>query len=259
MQRIVSKSEFARMCGVTPAAVTKAVAPGCPLHAAEWGGRVDAGHADAEAYLAAKLKSPKRKRARKKAEKAEAAKLKARAKAKPRPKPKAKPAAKKKPTTKDKEPAEGKKRTPRGREAANLSRKQGPPPKAISFLPDDIAKLGDMKFADVVEMFGTDHRMKDWFAGLKALEDLDEKRLKNAKMKGTLISRDLVKKGVLDPIETFHVKLLTDAAKMLASRLHAKIQAGATVQEAESMIKEQVQKFLAPMKRTLAKSLRSNR
>lgn len=230
----VSRSEFARLCGVSPAAVTKAL--GGPLAGAKCGKYVDVAHPAAVAYRKAKEAGP---RARV-------------AKGKPTP---AKKQQRKKKRAPGKNASPRKARIPRGREAAKDKELLEPPPKPIDRIPEDLRDMMDMPMREFVEMFATDHRMKTWLDGAKTIEAIHTARVKNAKESGKLVSRDMVQQYFLNPVEEFHMKLLTDFVKTVTSRLGAKIRTDANNEECEAEVRKQIERFMKPMKRKILKGL----
>ena len=90
-----------------------------------------------------------------------------------------------------------------------------------------------------------------------AIEDINEKRLKNAQTKGELVSRELVKLGVIDPIDAAHIKLLTDGAKTIARRVTAMHDAGRPLDDVEKFVKNQITSFIRPIKAKVARALKA--
>lgn len=245
----VSRSEFARMCGVSPAAITKALAT--ILADAAYGKKIDVAHPAAVEYVEMKAQG-KRMRAggNKPAVKKTVPKKKATAakkKAAPKKKPAKKPAAEK--------PVTINQTIVRGRAAANQSRKVGPPPKPIDHIPRDLRKFLDMPMREFVERFGTDGRMKEWLDGTGKIEQIEAARMKHAAIRGELVSKLLVQKGVMEPINTFLIRILTDGAKTMSNRIGAKVRAGATDAEVELEIRKQIERFLKPMKAKIKKAI----
>lgn len=124
-------------------------------------------------------------------------------------------------------------------------------------IPDDIKAFADMTLRELIQRFGTDTAFLDWLKATKSIEDINEKRLKNAATRGELVSRSLIKVGILDNIESAHTKLLTDGKKTIARRVHAMAKAGRTVEECEKFIDDQVSSFLKPMKAKMSRALKN--
>lgn len=228
---LVTKSQFAEIANVSTAAITKACYPGNGLFKATVGegrkSRIDPNHPSAVAYL----EDHKQK--------------------KPRP-----PAAPLNSVEEDIEddftPTYG----PRGAGAAKESRKRVSQYNIDpADVPDNMQDFADMTIREVVHKFGTDYRMVDYLRALKEIETIDANRVKNAKARGELVHRDLITKGVLDPIDSAHRKMLTDGAKTIAVRMVAMIGAGRDVDELEKFIADQISSFIRPAKAIIKRAL----
>ena len=272
-QKLVSKAEFARMAGVSAGAVTKAIANG--LSKAMQGKRIDANHVSALEYVKSKTENKPESpaagidplyedairhcqtnnrftasniqrglkigynRAASILVMMTAAGITSES-----------PAV---------EPSE-KKPHVRGTAAKNEKRKKATPetidPEAMLLeIPEDITAFADMSLRELVTRFGTDIRFLDWLKSIKMIEDINEKRLKNAVAKGELVSRDLVKLGIIDPIESAHIKLLTDGAKTIARRATAMHSAERSLDDIEKFVKDQVTSFIRPIKAKVARTM----
>ncbi len=135
---------------------------------------------------------------------------------------------------------------------------QPPPPQneIIIDIPDDIQAFADMTLRELVDKFGTSTRFKDWLESTKKIEDINEKRIKNAEKEGKLVSRKLMKEGVIEPIETAHLKMLTDGSKTIARRCHAMASAGRSVEDLEAFTVDQISSFIKPAKTHIARILK---
>jgi hypothetical protein len=108
-----------------------------------------------------------------------------------------------------------------------------------------------------VTKFGTDVALLDFLKATKAIEDIYEKRIKNAKASGELVDREQIKIGVFEPINTAHIKLLTDGSKTIAVRTKAMLDAGRDLGEVEAFITKQISSFIKPMKAKVARTLKN--
>ncbi len=115
----------------------------------------------------------------------------------------------------------------------------------------------DMTLRELVDKFGTATSFSDWLAATKRIEDVYEKRLKNAKTKGELISRKLVEIGVIDVFNSAHLRLMADGAKTLANGVISKHLTGVEVPEIEAFITDIVGSFIKPVKSKIERSLRN--
>jgi hypothetical protein len=82
--------------------------------------------------------------------------------------------------------------------------------------------------------------------------------LKNAESENSLVSRDLIKKGIIDPIETFFVRLLSEGSRSIAAKLHAQIRGGATVEDVEEEIRKRLTAFIRPTKTAMVQALKGS-
>lgn len=146
----------------------------------------------------------------------------------------------------------------RGHQAKKETQKQEQESQAIEVeIPENITIFVDMSLREIIEKFGTDIRFVDWLRATKSIEDINEKRLKNAITEGKLIDRELVKNFIIDPINSMHTKLLGAGSKTLSIRLKSKIDAGCTILEIETFISEYIESFINPMKNKIIKSLKN--
>jgi len=114
-----------------------------------------------------------------------------------------------------------------------------------------------MTLRELIQRFGTDGAFVDWLKATKAIEDINEKRLKNAVTRGELVNIKLVKLGVIEHFETMFNKLLTDGAKTIARRITSMHGAGRSVEDCEAFAADQVSSFIKPAKAKIARALRN--
>ena len=127
----------------------------------------------------------------------------------------------------------------------------------IHEIPDDINKFADMTLRELIQRFGTDIAFLDWLKATKSIEDINEKRLKNAQTRKELVNIKLVKNGVVEHFETMFNKLLTDGAKTIARRVTSMHGAGRSVEDCETFVADQVSSFIKPAKAKIARALRN--
>lgn len=164
----------------------------------------------------------------------------------------------------------------RGTAAARDKRKRTPPPEALAAyaqaaeadekphhgeyvyeVPEDIQAFADMTLRELIERFGTDTRFVDWLKATQAIEAINEKRLKNAQTRGELVNRQLVRVGIIEPLDSAHIKLLTDGAKTIARRSTAMHDAGRELEEIEKFVADQISSFIRPVKSKVARALKN--
>ena len=83
------------------------------------------------------------------------------------------------------------------------------------------------------------------------------RRLKNAQMVGILISRDLVKVGVIEPFDEAHRRMMSDGASTIVVRVLAMAASGKSDTEMEGFVKDQVASFIKPAKQQIKRALES--
>lgn len=122
-------------------------------------------------------------------------------------------------------------------------------------VPENIEAFADMTLREVIEKFGTDVRFVDWLKATKAIEDIHEKRIKNASAAGELISRQLVRAMVFDPINAAHLRLMKDGAKSIAAGVVSKHASGMEPAQIEVYVSDLLGSFIAPVKRKITQAL----
>lgn len=150
-----------------------------------------------------------------------------------------------------------KSKKPVGAAAVKEAKKQAYSEERLIEIPEDIEEFADMTLRELISRFGTDVRFVDWLKATQSIEAINEKRLKNAQTKGELVSRHLVKVGIIEPIESAHIKLMTDGAKTIARRAAAMAQAGKEVAEIEAFAVDQISSFIKPVKAKVDRALRN--
>lgn len=273
----VSRSEFARRAGVSPAAVTQACST--VLQAACNGQRIDAAHPDAVEYLESHTRKPpstpenatpgldplyqdacelaaaegratasmfqRKLKVGYKRGQTLLAQLQANGVV---PAPATAGATQQAPAPKPPPPVKT------GRAAANENKANEKPvdPEAV---PENIAHLSDMTLREIIQKFGTQYRLLDYLSALQKIEQVREKQIKNAEAEGRLVSKDLVQVGVIDVFNAAHLRLMTDGAKTLAAGVLSKSKAGAELSEIEAYAADIVGQFIRPVKAKIAKSM----
>ena len=127
----------------------------------------------------------------------------------------------------------------------------------IREFPEDISKVSDMTLRELIQKFGTEAAFSDWLKASKMIEEIHEKRIKSAHRRGELVNRDLVKKGIIDPIEAAHLQLLSDGARTMAQRAVALHDSGRPITDIEMLIVEQISSFIRPLKAVIRRTLKN--
>ena len=272
-QKLITRAQFAELAGVSGAAVTKAAA--ASLKAATSGKFIDAAHPDALAYVkkqdrdktppAATGLDPLYEQALEECQKANkwtishlvrtlkigkvrARKLQAMLAATEvkdtAPPDMIRDGARIVKMLKDAQPE----KTPHVRgTAARKERRKAESDETAEEVPENIAEYADMTLRQIIQKFGTDVRFVDWLKAVKAIEDIQEKRLKNEQTQGNLVNRDLIRVGIIEPLNTAHVKMMTDGAKAISVRVPAMAAAGEETVDIERYISGVISSFIKPV------------
>lgn len=128
---------------------------------------------------------------------------------------------------------------------------------AVEDIPENIAQFADMTIREVILKFGTDTRFVDYLKAIKSIEDIQEKRLKNEQTQGNLVSRDLIRVGIIEPLNTAHVKMMTDGAKAISVRAPAMAAAGAETVDIEKYISGVISSFIKPVAAKVERALKN--
>ncbi len=206
--RYVSRSQLARMAGVSAAAVTMACNK--TLQGAVFGRKVDIEHPDVVEWLkvdrSAGNKAPRKK--------------------------------------KDVVPVEKK----RG-QAAFQQKKRDQSLQNISDMSGmDVDMFGNMTINQILSQFGTETAFGEWVKMTKVLEEIREKRIKNAKTQGELISREYVRTHMFGLIEIVNTRLLNDAPVSLAARVSQLVRAGEDDKSVEDFIRSEISTHIGALK-----------
>lgn len=269
-ETLATKKAFSELAGVSPAAITLACKESGPLRHAVDGKKIDIAHPDARAYL---LKHAghapdsvpagmNRKQGRPWDGVPRVEKPAPKPKRQPAPKPEKQP----KPPKQKPEPQAkaGSYDRPTGHRARNQREKQADHERRSSGtdtgaedVPEHIAEFADMTLRELVQRFGTELRFKDWLAALKGIEDIREKRIKNAEREGELIPRELVRQHIVGRFEQAHISMLTDGAQTIAAKVVAMVHAGADQAECQRFVSDTLSKIIRGAKGSIDRTLRN--
>ena len=122
-------------------------------------------------------------------------------------------------------------------------------------IPPNIEIYADMTLRDIYEQFGTAPRFRDWLSSMKDIVAIQEKQLKAEQVKGTLVSRDIVHRFIVDPIDSAHIKLLRDGSQTISVRAVALCEAGATPAEIKKLVEDTISSFIKPMKAKVSRAM----
>ena len=136
-------------------------------------------------------------------------------------------------------------------------RKKSEPELPKHEVPEDLREYAHLTLTELIQEYGTDYRFVDWLKALKAIEDITTAKLKNAATKRELVSFNLVKVGVLEPVELAHIQLMTDGAKTIARRVYSMAESGRRVEDCEKFVSDQISSFIKPMKAKIVKAIKN--
>ena len=122
-------------------------------------------------------------------------------------------------------------------------------------IPEDLRHCVDMSLRQIIEIYGTAPTFKEWLSAVAQIDKIYKVRLENAAKEGTLVSRELVQQGVIDPFDGAHRNLLADGSRTLVTELTAMIKSGDTREDCESYARDKMSSFLKSAKATALRSL----
>lgn len=243
----MTKSDFAKLNNVSPAAITKACTGA--LKFAFDGKRIDANHPAAKNYIKKKIEqSNKKEQSTTVSEKLKKVK-------------KEDPQETKLPHDKDLEEYAFVKVEPQRRTRIKNSKNDTEVDTNTLYtdegreVPENVRKYLKYTVEEVVDKFGTETALNDFLLSVKRIKDIYKTDIANEKAAGELVHKSLIKVGIIDPINTAHTRLLTDGSKTIAKRVKAKLDAGANIYEIEKFISEQITSYIKPMKQSIKRTL----
>ena len=86
----------------------------------------------------------------------------------------------------------------------------------------------------------------EWIDALKKIEETIERRLKNAKARGDVVDRELVRTHVFGAIDRLHRQLLRDASATIVQRLYSMAKAGDSIEDAQKVVRQIISSHLKP-------------
>ena len=122
---------------------------------------------------------------------------------------------------------------------------------------ENIAKYAHMPLIEIIEKFGTAPRFKDWLSALKEISAIEERNIKIAQQKGRLVSRELVKTQIVEQIDAAHIKLLRDGSRTITTRIRAMCESKADPVEIERTVADLISSFIKPVKVKVSRALRA--
>lgn len=228
-RRLISRSELARIAGVSPAAVTQQCRPGKALAEGTVRDRVDL---DAPCVLAW-LKGKGRTSASLRTEGRRARPKRAKARS-------------------------------RGRTTAGRSGQNKPPSSARGrrrrdevepVLLDDLGEYEGLTLRQLRERHGTERAFKDLLEARAKIAAIQERELLIATKRLEFVPRELVKQFVFGAIDAALRRILTDAKTTLVRRIHSAGKAGEPIEDSDRLFGEVMSSHLELAKQQAARAL----
>lgn len=223
-RRVASKSQFAKIAGVSKPSISTACQRIFPK--ALIGDGVDVDHADVQRYLAGKPGALARL-----AEFFALGGSAPTASRRPPPPPTNSPA-----------------------QRAAERRYAAPPPQSQRV---DVEALLDLTLREIITQYESVAGLGQILDSVRKAVDIRERELKIAERTGRLISRELVRAIVFGPLEELFRRLFTDFVSTAARRGHALAASGGATEAHEQLLRDLLTKTIRPAKQALAKSLRT--
>lgn len=144
--------------------------------------------------------------------------------------------------------------------------KPAPEPDVTAWPPDEgpgstpeLQALSD-EFARLIARLGHNHTdAVDQVDLWKRLEDILEKRIKNARARGELIAREHVKNFVIEPVNKAWVAFLRDLPPNLARTIEAMVHAGEPLEALEAEIRKQMAEHIKAAQSSMLRGLANAR
>jgi len=124
-------------------------------------------------------------------------------------------------------------------------------------LSKEVKMFGNMTLYNIVKRFGSKLAFKEYLEAVKKSEDIQGRQLANAKLEGQLVSREAMQKGVIEPVESAHVRLLRDGAQTIVSKLNTMYEAGLGQDEQRQFVRTLLGSFISPIKNKTKQALKN--
>ena len=123
-------------------------------------------------------------------------------------------------------------------------------------VPENVVAYLDYTVREIYEQFGSTTKFLHFLKSCQIIATVNEKNLKNAVLEGKLVSRESVEKNFFDVVNSAHLKLLSDGSKNLRGAIKAKVMSGASDADIEIEIEKIMAKFIRPVKPKMKKALK---
>lgn len=124
-------------------------------------------------------------------------------------------------------------------------------------IPDTLAPYVDFTLRQILQKYGTEAAFVEWLKAVKTMEEIEERRLKNADKRGQLVSRELIRRGVIDVVNTAHLRMLSDGAKAIASEVSAMSLSGSNEIQMQDAVADRLTKFIKPCKARMERTIKN--
>jgi len=122
---------------------------------------------------------------------------------------------------------------------------------AKSKIPDhkqDSTDYLDMTLRDIVLEFGSADAFGTWLKAVKLIADIADKQAVTEERRGTLVSRELVIKTVINPISAAHKSLMISGSTALASTVPSMVRSGYDETEIKVAIQDKLSRYLSKLR-----------
>ena len=226
MGRTISKKELAMLAGVTPGAISQQLSR--KLKPALIGNRIDIDHPAVIAYFAKRAELNI---------------------APPPPPPKKKESV---------TGVQSMQRRGRGRPPSKQIDDVGNVHELPSMLPHipglTMEEIEQLTILQVVERFGTAASVVDYLSAVKSIEDVRQKRIKNAELRGRLVARDAVK-VLFGFVDEAHSRMVSDTPARAAVVIRSLLDNDPSKEDIEKIIRDQIAAGLKGVKSKVSRSL----
>lgn len=123
--------------------------------------------------------------------------------------------------------------------------------------PEEIAALDDLPLRAICDRYGHIVGFKAYVDARIGIQRWREKKLRNDEADGRLIPVEFVRFHVFEALRDLFSRLLEDSPRTIASQIMGAARAGATLEECEQTVSDQIASQLQPVKDRVERALRS--
>lgn len=126
----------------------------------------------------------------------------------------------------------------------------------VDELPDDIREVLHWPLIKIIRKFGTATGFESYLKSAKLVEEIETKRIANHRANDELITKTLVIKTVIEPLDIAFARMLRDGSRSVTSVLTNRIKAGDTFEQCEAEVTKQLSAFIKPLKKNLGRGIK---